>query len=505
MQIASEFLSLFAGLERAHGRYVITGKQQNNKVAGQASTIYKPATLDVWSDHLLGQVGLGIVPIRDDATCMWGAIDIDKYDVDLVELEKKCKKNKYPFIVCRTKSGGAHLYVFFKESIEAVKLREKLGEMTVVLGYPGVEIFPKQNNLASEQDAGNWINMPYFNAENTERYAIHKGKQQSVDQFTALAIAGKISPSEFLAIDTSIKEHPLLEGAPPCLRVICEQGVGEGMRNDTLYNLGVYAKMRHGDAWESELYKINSEFFTPPLPFSEFSNIGKSVNRKDYFYACNREPIKSFCNKSACRKCEHGISSGNTQAIIIPDSLQKLLTDPPTWIISVEGSRIECETSQLIEYPKYKKLLVEKLNLMSGPVKSVEWEPVVGNLLESVEEIEAPDDAGIEGTLEHYLDTFCARNMTPDKNSILMGNPWRELDKIWFRSSDFMEYLNSKRANVRQKDVYRILTRRRGLQSDTLSIKGKTTRLWYVPVNDDDEDQEAQDWGTYIGDAQEDF
>jgi hypothetical protein len=57
--------------------------------------------------------GIGIVPIRDDATCVWGAIDIDlDKEPNLTVLAKQVHKLELPLIVCRSKSGGAHLYLF---------------------------------------------------------------------------------------------------------------------------------------------------------------------------------------------------------------------------------------------------------------------------------------------------------------------------------------------------------------------------------------------------------
>jgi len=86
--LAEGFMRLFGGLDRAHGKFSVTRKNETkNKMEGRAVTQLEPVTIDLWKKHLKGEQGLGIIPIRDDATVSWGAIDIDRYDLDLLELE----------------------------------------------------------------------------------------------------------------------------------------------------------------------------------------------------------------------------------------------------------------------------------------------------------------------------------------------------------------------------------------------------------------------------------
>lgn len=73
--------------------------------------------------HLEGKKGVGSIPIDENNQCLFGALDIDEYDLDLVKLFKKIKQLKLPLTVCRSKSGGAHLYIFLKEKVSATELR----------------------------------------------------------------------------------------------------------------------------------------------------------------------------------------------------------------------------------------------------------------------------------------------------------------------------------------------------------------------------------------------
>ena len=76
---------------------------------------------------------------------------------------------------CRSKSGGAHLYLFLKQYEQAAVVREYLLEMAVALGHSGCEIFPKQDKILSDRgDVGNFINLPYFDSEYPQRFCYNK-------------------------------------------------------------------------------------------------------------------------------------------------------------------------------------------------------------------------------------------------------------------------------------------------------------------------------------------
>ena len=132
-------------------------------------TIHKPVTKDLYEKHLNGEISLGIIPIRADGKCKFGCLDLDdhkkggiKKDFNYKKLLEKIKFLKLPLIVCRSKSGGAHCYLFIKEWVSAATVRQKLKKMSYALGYERgtVEIFPKQDSL-KPGDRGSFINLPY--------------------------------------------------------------------------------------------------------------------------------------------------------------------------------------------------------------------------------------------------------------------------------------------------------------------------------------------------------
>ena len=159
------FMNLFDGYEKAHGQYRVTSQGDDGKLSGRAITNSEPATEENYKEHLDGgPYILGIIMLKENNHCSFGCIDIDirgvvKLEEPLEELEKKIRHT--PLVLCRSKSGGAHLYLFCDPEIPAKEMVEKLSAFSAQLGYGGVEIFPKQVSRANEQDRGNWINLAY--------------------------------------------------------------------------------------------------------------------------------------------------------------------------------------------------------------------------------------------------------------------------------------------------------------------------------------------------------
>ena len=132
---AQKFIELFAGFSRAHGQTEVMDSQKNGKQQAKSFIVREPLTVELVQMHLEGKKGVGSIPIDENNQCLFGALDIDEYDLDLVKLFKKIKQLKLPLTVCRSKSGGAHLYIFLKEKVSATELRDRLSEFASALGY----------------------------------------------------------------------------------------------------------------------------------------------------------------------------------------------------------------------------------------------------------------------------------------------------------------------------------------------------------------------------------
>jgi hypothetical protein len=130
-----KFKQIFEGLKIAYGQYQKGERGENGKQGGKAFIVRGNVTDDLWENHLKGEgPALGIIPITENNTCRWGCIDIDKYNFDHALLVSNIRKLKLPLIVCRSKSGGAHVFLFTKEFIPAFLMQGTLKKISKILG-----------------------------------------------------------------------------------------------------------------------------------------------------------------------------------------------------------------------------------------------------------------------------------------------------------------------------------------------------------------------------------
>lgn len=482
------FALLFRGLERAHGIYeLLQRKSIGKKVQGKARTVRFPVTDELWEGHFTGAQGLGIVPINDAAQSWFGAIDVDRYDLKLNEVEAACAKLGLPLLPTRTKSGGVHLYMFAREALPATLVKQKLEEWAVALGYGGAEVFPKQSELLNDKDVGNWINMPYFNAASglTDRYGVLKGKRLEIDEFCDRAEELRVTAGQLASIELAPSED-FIEG-PPCLQSLSIKGFGEGSRNHGLFAVGVYLKKRYPDDWKAHIDGYNSRYFKPPLGEAEIKDIKKSLTRKDYSYRCNEQPCKAFCNQNVCRTREFGVGKGlGDWGIVIDSDVQMVKTDPPYWILSVNTIRMQFFAEELMRQSAFQKKCMETLRVWPGTLTLDKWRGVVNKVLTDAEEVEAPPESGIAGELAYHLAQFCDPEAHPageTREELITGKPFAEDGIVMFRAADFKRYLEAQHfrglAGARLTAVLKTL----GLTHKQVWLpKNRNINVWAMPA-----------------------
>ena len=496
MELAEQFSKIFEGSKRAHGIFNVNDQNNGLKQQGVARTIKTVgATTKNWDDHLKGQVGLGIIPINEDNLVKWGVIDIDTYSLDLPELVKKIENFKLPLVVCRSKSGGAHVFCFTTDWISAGDMQDKLRELAAGLGYGGVEIFPKQREvLVDRGDIGSWLNMPYFENETSVRYAFSpKGQSLSAEEFIEFVEKRKITHEELL--DLSVPEVEELKDGPPCLKTLLKQGFPEGTRNNGLFNVGVYLKQASPDKWETEIEEYNRKFVNPPLPAQEVLTLISTLKKKEYNYKCNDEPIRSYCDVQKCRTCKFGVGKGNTAPNF--SSLAKLDTKPPLWFLSIDDKRLELTTEQLQNQTKFQRACMEILNLMPPKTNERAWQAQIQTLMDNgMEIIEVSSDVSLDGQFQDLLESFCTDlAQASTREEVLLGKPFTEKGNTYFRIKDLREYLVKHRFT--ELDTNKIASKLRDLKAKHTfwNLKGRGTNVWYVPeIHFKEETLEAHDF-----------
>jgi hypothetical protein len=339
--LAPLFHALFAGLERAHGAYNrINQSREDGKLKGDAVTKREPVTDALWAQHLEGQNGLGIVPVRDDATSVFAAIDIDQYsDLDHGRIATTVARLGFPLVTCRSKSGGCHLFLFTKQPVDAGLIQDRLRDMAAKLGQGRAEIYPKQRKLMPKE-CGGWLNMPYFNVAETVRPAIRPdGLPLTAEEFLEAAEKAKVGPEFFEAPTPAPGVQEPLPGGPPCLQHLVTLGFPKGTRNDSLLNVGIYFKHINPDSFDADVEEFNRQHMQ--LGSEEVVNAIKSLHRKDYTYTCSKDPLTPYCNSVVCRTRKYGIGGGTAASLPVLGGLTKYDSRPPLYWWDIDSARVE--------------------------------------------------------------------------------------------------------------------------------------------------------------------
>lgn len=502
------FAGLFRGNERSHGVF--------NANTKKVHTDKGPATENNFAEHLGGKVGLGIVPINDKDSCYFGVIDVDNHgseiDVDLGGLAAMFQKRKLPAVVCRSKSGGAHAYVFFSEPVKAIAVRRLLNKWVTQCGVAdyctsGYEIFPKQDILVRGDDGdkalGNWINLPYFNGDDTDRYALLSSGRATLDLFLITAETSRMSNSEVL--DCLNGDHA---EAPPCIQQMMMHGVESGYRNQAMYNITVYLRRAFPEEFRDKAFDLNQQIFDKPLPYAELKRTVNSASRRDYKYKCSEEPCKSACDRNVCVKRQFGISKSEFKDLENEDKLPEITdmvrynTDPIKWGVKVNGKLVNnITTAELYDAHIMRMKISEILQVPVPMLANKFWyDRVIEPLMPSATTEDAPPDASIPGVIWSRLKEFIKKADTrkdgtnpEDKKILLTGSPTvhrtKEGDKlIIFRAADFVQYLKrTKSEELKGPNLWFALKNFGGVDHTKIRIGKQTLNVWCVPCEEEEE------------------
>ena len=418
------FKNIFTGLERAHGVTIVEETNGNGaKIKGKSFVKRQPVTDELWKNHLEGKENLGIIPINDNNQCRWGCIDIDSYaGFDHKKLIDKITNMKLPLIVCRSKSGGAHVFLFTKNYVSAKIMRDKLVQIRAVLGYGNSEVFPKQTELKSQDDTGNFLNLPYFNYKNSVRYAFKDdGSGATLDDFFLLQ--EKYKQDDINTIEVKRPETKYSDG-PPCIELMSENKIGEGGRNNALFHYGVYAKQKWPDGWKSKLNVFNETAMEHPLADSEVDIVIKQHDKKDWGYKCNDQPMCSLCDKTLCRSRKFGIG----QEVLFPNltDLQVIDLEDPYYYLNVDGDRLKLESvKHLRQQSLFQEACMVQLKNRPPTLKEKDWVHITNILLQGAEVTEPAAGLRTEDQLQNHLQEYCLnRTQLDSKEDLPRGGTW---------------------------------------------------------------------------------
>ena len=424
MENIEYFKSIFEGLERAHG---VTKVGESNgdgkKIKGQSFVKREPVTDELWLKHLQGIESLGVIPINDDNNCKWGCIDIDSYaGFDHKQLINKIKELNLPLIVFRSKSGGAHVFLFTSDYVSAKSMQDKLTQIKAVLGYGGSEVFPKQTELKSKDDTGNFLNLPYFSGDDTTRYAFdNDGSGATLKDFYELYEKTKVVDVKNIKVERPESEY---SDGPPCIEILAMNKIGEGGRNNALFHYGTYAKQKWPAEWKSKVILFNATAMEKPLSDSEVQIVVTQHDKKEWGYKCNDQPMCSMCDKNLCRTRKYGIG----QEIVFPGltDLQVIDLEDPYYYLNVDGERLYLENVKYLRQQSlFQEACMKQLRNRPPTIKEKEWVQITNLLLDNAEVTEPAEGLRTEDQLQNHLEEFCLnRQVSTDKSDLKKGGVW---------------------------------------------------------------------------------
>ena len=496
MSQAKRLLAAYVGAKAAHGTTTVGRTNRNGKAEGKSKIVREPLTEELVQGHIDGVHGVGAIPINEESMCKWGALDIDVYDLDHKTLQNKIQKLELPLLHCRSKSGGAHLYLFLNEFEQAAAVRDYLTEMSIALGHSGCEIFPKQDTIIADRgDVGNFINMPYFNAELPQRYCFNdKVEAMELEEFLDAIDEKRVSLADLEAMKLS-KPRELFPKGPPCLKHIFAEGPQSEPRNKLLFMTCKYCKLSNPDHWQQQAEEYNRTLFTTPLSSSEVSNTIRQHEKKDYGYTCKEEPFKSYCDPVVCAQQEFGIGSDAPDAPQV-GGLSIMLSEPRLYFMDVNGQRLQLNTEQLQNQTLWQRACMEQKNFMPPTMKPQKWQQTVNSLMQGATYLDVPEELTVAGEFKQHMHTYCTshiRALAPEEME--MGKPWTDGGVTKFTLPGLMEFLHQRRFTGHTRAAIIQMIRDLGGDNTTQAItkrtpKGdvrSTLRCWWIPAFDDEQ------------------
>ncbi len=462
---------IFIARENLHGQTIVSNCEKINgqKVKGESLTKDGPALSISWEQHLSGEVGLGLSPILQNNKCKFAALDIDLYDINIIELSKKY--NHLPLFFCRTKSGGCHVYLFFKRQFSAKEVRLMLDELSFLLKLPIKEIFPKQEDLKKDAKA-NWINIPYVGGDNTDRYCVYGDVNLTLKQFIE-----KVETKLIDDFHEDLLKHFLLAGAPYCLQKIYAQGIPQGLGDIFLFNTAIFLKQRFKVNWQDKVRQANREFFEEPIEESRIEKtIIKQVEKKDVFYQCATH-LADYCQKKICKNRKYGVAIKNSPDLIIT-GLKKVDSNPPIWHLLVKDKTLKLSTEDLLNINVVRVKCMEALNELITKCKQEVWDEIIRGLQAEIEVIPAPKDADENSQLIEYIKEFCLkRSMAREIEDTERGHVFKQDGFNLFKGKSIVDYLKSKKYLIKTPVLWDMLREMGGKEH-----RKNNLRLWALPL-----------------------
>lgn len=478
-----EFLALFSPAKDFYGVTVV-GDIVDGKAQSTSQCLHEPLMPSVVERHLNGEVSIGASPLKGDDTIEFGAIDIDNYDGNLIDIISAIYEFELPICPCYSKSKKLHLYFFFTTDTSAEDGVSIMRWYARAFGLSKkVEIFPKQVKRTPNNRAYSWINLPYFNEadeSNHRKMVGSNGELRSLSAFIDRAARCKMSFEQHQQMIKGIKYYD----APPCiLTSILLNDIGQGGRNNFLFSVGAYWKLKEEDSeedidFEQELFDLN-ERLPDPLPERELKQtVISSLEKKSYFYICS---AMSHCDKQNCMKLDLGVGSNKSTGLTY-GTFKQYLSDPPYYTWDINGREMTFYSeSEILGQSKFREQCMRELHLLPRKIDDNKWTAVVNKALQNIEVVEVDNKGGdfTKGSQFYALvcEFFQDRRRADNIAQTRMGRVFYDSDRgaFAFMAGAFMSFIRDAKS-FRQLSDMEMREHLTGYGAYTIGS------IWYLPV-----------------------
>ncbi|UWM77430.1 hypothetical protein N1937_09505 [Rhizobium sp. WSM4643] len=487
---------LFAGAIAHHGTYrhepTLVEPGEKISIRGSARTIRKEPTLELYGRHLEGAAPLGICPLRPDDTCLWGCIDDDDRKVDHAALVRRVRAAGLSAIVCRSKSGGAHLYFFLSSPMPAADLQGKLREIATSLGYPPeTEVFPKQTRNADIDKTGGWLNLPYFGGDGTDRHAVKEtGLALSVAEFLDLAERSAMTPEQFMTLKASpdrpssahaggdVTSDEFEKMLARWLRELA--GAPHGKRDDILMQVArdvgrcssVIAIDKPAAEWQARVV---------------WRKLGKNDQEFDQQWKHNVEWGEKKGNPP--RLCDGDGGGGRFPDI---DGIVVLVGgEEDEWRLTLRGwGDITLPVREVMHFYTFNVKCAARLGAIFDQMKQDAWYQKLRDARDQATFEQIPEAETPEYEMRELLRVFLTDKYRADTlDEILLGKPYLDEDEgrryFQFKFQKFLLRMDSSfgklKPNVAGRWVRRAIGKENLIETKKM-IKGKAIKVYYVPA-----------------------
>jgi len=468
------FIKAFTGLQRNFGSADLT-KIVIDPTTGKAKPIYTWAHREItekdYLDHLTGKQSIGIQPCDDKGMASFGAIDIDDKQHSYVNFPYKkyleiIAEHKLPLVPVKSKSGGMHLYLFVKEPIRAVTIRNFLESLLFTLKLPtNIEIYPKQTELGKDSEGkfvhGQFINLPYYNK--TERIGFNlDGTTFTFDQFIEVIEANTYSADDLEEFSIEHTKKILNGGGeefndgPPCLAILTKDKLTDG-RDRFLYNYMIFAKKKYPDNWEEMVKGAPNKYFAADsngnIDWSEDKTKKKlnSWKRETKGHTCNEDPIQPVCMKAECRKRKFGYLSDKKRVFPALSGLQKITYPEPQYTFNVtlaDGQTTKevraKNIKQIIEQDNIRAIIGAAADLVPPKLKMNEFQDILDNLFPPKLTTSPPKGTTPDELLQEYLSKYLHGPKATTYAAFKTGAVLIQDSRAYFLFSSFFDSLKNK-------------------------------------------------------------